>query len=138
MTTPDIYITKFDLQRLGRYFAGHGFASSRDRMNAQLLYKELYRGKLVESVDIPPDVVTMNSKVRLRDLETKAAMVYTLVFPDEANIEEGKISVLSPVGMAILGYSTGDEIEWKVPKGTRRLLIEEVLYQPEAMGHYHL
>jgi regulator of nucleoside diphosphate kinase len=138
MTAPEIYITKFDLQRLDNFFTGHGFESEKDRENARALYQELHRGILVDSRDVPPNVVTMNSKIKLRDLVSNKLMTYTLVFPTDANIDEGKISVLSPVGMAILGYSVGDTIEWKVPKGTRQLYIEEIVYQPEAMGHYHL
>ncbi len=63
---------------------------------------------------------------------------YTLVFPKDADIESGRISVMSPIGTAILGYSVGDAIEWTVPAGTRRIRIEAVPYQPEAAGDYHL
>jgi regulator of nucleoside diphosphate kinase len=65
-------------------------------------------------------------------------MVYTHVFPSEANFDEGKISVLAPVGTAMLGYRVGDSIEWEVPSGRRRLKVEELLYQPEAAGDYNL
>jgi regulator of nucleoside diphosphate kinase len=65
-------------------------------------------------------------------------MVYTLVFPSEANFDEGKISVLAPVGTAMLGYRVGDSIEWEVPSGRRRLKVEELIYQPEASGDYNL
>ena len=60
------------------------------------------------------------------------------VFPKEADIDRGRLSVISPVGTAILGYTEGDTIEWKVPSGKRRIKIEKVLYQPEAAGDYHL
>ena len=80
----------------------------------------------------------MRSKVRLRDVNTGEGMVYTLVFPAEANFEEGKISVLAPVGTAMLGYRVGSRIEWQVPSGLRRLKVEEILYQPEAAGDYNL
>jgi regulator of nucleoside diphosphate kinase len=80
----------------------------------------------------------MRSKVRLRDLDTGEEMVYTLVFPSEANFDEGKISVLAPVGTAMLGYRVGSLIEWEVPSGRRRLKVEELLYQPEAAGDYNL
>jgi regulator of nucleoside diphosphate kinase len=64
--------------------------------------------------------------------------VYTLVFPRDADTATGKISVLAPIGTAILGYRVGDMIEWQVPAGKRKLKIEEVIYQPEAAGDYHL
>ncbi len=89
-------------------------------------------------MDIPPDAITMNSRVRLSDISKAEKLVYTLVFPRDADAATGRISVLAPVGTAILGCRVGDIIEWPVPAGTRRLKIEEVLYQPEATGDYHL
>ncbi len=80
----------------------------------------------------------MNSRVRLSDISKAEKLVYTLVFPRDADSATGRISVLAPVGTAILGCRVGDIIEWQVPAGTRRLKIEEVLYQPEAAGDYHL
>ena len=93
---------------------------------------------MVVPSDVPPDVITMRSKVRLKDLGTGEEMVYSLVFPTEAKFDEGRISVLTPVGTAMLGYRRGDTIEWEVPPGVRRLKVEEVLYQPESKGHYNL
>lgn len=75
----------------------------------------------------------MNSEVRLKDLDSGDVKVYRLVFPTQARMENG-ISVLAPIGTAILGYRVGDVIEWRVPKGIRRLQVVEVLYQPEAAG----
>jgi len=102
------------------------------------LEEELDRAEVVEPKDIPPDVITMRSTVRLNDLSTGKEMVYWLAFPTEANYDEGKISILAPVGTAMLGYRRGDVIEWEVPLGVRRLKVEKVLYQPEANGDYHL
>jgi regulator of nucleoside diphosphate kinase len=65
-------------------------------------------------------------------------MIYSLVFPQEADASEGRISILAPVGTAMIGYRVGDVIEWEVPSGLRRLKVEDVLYQPEASGDYHL
>jgi regulator of nucleoside diphosphate kinase len=80
----------------------------------------------------------MRSKVRLKDLVSGESNTYSLVFPTEANFAEGKISVLAPIGTAILGYRQGDPIEWPVPSGLRRLKIEEILYQPESAGDHEL
>jgi regulator of nucleoside diphosphate kinase len=90
------------------------------------------RAHLVASDEIPPDVVTMNSQVVLRDLDTGGEIVLTLVFPRDANVDQQRVSVLAPLGTAILGYRGGDIIEWQMPGGTRRLEVERVLYQPEA------
>ena len=138
MTKRSISITQFDRARLEELLTVAGEFSYRDRNDLQLLAEELRRGRLVASRDVAPTVVTMNSRVRLRDLDTDDQMEYTLVFPKDADIETGKLSVMSPIGTAILGYSVGDEIEWTVPAGKRRIQIEALLYQPEAAGDYHL
>jgi len=138
MNDRTIYITKFDLERLEELLAAAEEFSYRDRADLKDLAQELRRANVVDSIDVPPDVVTMNSQVKLRDLYTDKEMIFTLVFPKDANIDEGRISVMSPIGTAILGYSAGDSIEWHVPAGKRRIKIEEIFYQPEAAGDYHL
>jgi regulator of nucleoside diphosphate kinase len=80
----------------------------------------------------------MRSKVRLKDLVSGETNTYSVVFPTEANFTEGKISILAPIGTAILGYKKGDTIEWPVPAGVRRLRVDEVLFQPEASGNFDL
>jgi len=80
----------------------------------------------------------MNSRVILQDVDTDEEMNYVLVFPKDADVSKGAISVLAPVGTAILGYSKGDVIEWRVPAGMRRIRIKEILYQPESAGDFHL
>jgi len=71
-------------------------------------------------------------------LDTGKDEVYQVVYPEDIDIEENKISILAPIGTAILGYKLGDIIEWQVPAGLRRLKIKKVLYQPEAAGDHHL
>lgn len=102
------------------------------------LEAELNRAIIVDTDKIPPDIVTMNSKVYLRDMDTGKDEFYQLVYPEDADIEQNKISILAPIGTAILGYKVGDVIEWKVPTGVRRLKIKKILYQPEAAKEYHL
>ncbi len=133
-----IYITELDKSRLEELISVAGEFGARGRNDLTALSDELARAEVVPSKNIPPNVVTMNSKVVLRDVSTNEKMTYVLVFPKYANIEEGRISVLAPIGTSILGYAKGDIIEWAVPSGKRRITIEEVLYQPEAAGHYHL
>ena len=100
------------------------------------LEAELERAVAVEPQDVPADVITMNSAVRLRDLEADEALEFTLVYPRDASPDGGRVSVLAPIGTAIIGYRTGDVIEWPVPAGTARLKVEDVVYQPESAGHY--
>jgi regulator of nucleoside diphosphate kinase len=133
-----IYITEFDRERLEKLIAAAEESDGHERKDLDSLAGELDKAEIVSPEDIPPDVVTMNSKVVLRDLGTSEKMTYVLVFPGDADIDTGAISVLAPVGTAILGYAKGDVVEWAVPSGTRRIRIEEVLYQPEAAGHLDL
>jgi regulator of nucleoside diphosphate kinase len=97
---------------------------------------ELQRARTVKPAAVPRNVVTMNSTVRLRDLDTGEKETYTLVYPHEADASAGRISVLAPVGTAVIGNRVGDTIEWPVPAGLRRLKVEAILYQPERAGEY--
>src|SRR5918911_524129 len=87
---------------------------------------ELTRARIVPADKVPADVVTMNSVVRLRDLDSDEAEEYELVYPADADMAHNRISVLAPVGTAVLGYRVGDVIEWPVPAGLRRLRVEGV------------
>jgi regulator of nucleoside diphosphate kinase len=134
-----IYITELDRQRLEKLIE---IASQRDdAVNREYLRKlehELDMAETVALAEVPADVITMRSKVRLRDLNSGEEMIYTLVFPTEADSGNGRISVLAPIGTAMLGYRVGSVIEWQVPSGLRRIKVEEILYQPEAAGDYNL
>jgi regulator of nucleoside diphosphate kinase len=134
-----IFITEVDLARLRKLIdLARDTGNDANRLYLDRLEGELERAEVVDPIDIPKDVVTMRSTVRLKDLDNGKKMVYSLVFPNEADVDEGKISVLAPVGTAMIGYRAGDVIEWEVPSGLRRLKVEEIIYQPEASGDYHL
>jgi regulator of nucleoside diphosphate kinase len=137
MKKRDIFITQYDLERLDDLIADKR-ATGEKSVYLNDLEKELERARIVESKDIPGDVITMNSKVRLKDLDTGEETVLFLVFPADANIEEDKISILAPVGTGMIGYRVGDVLEWEVPAGMRKLEVLEILYQPEAAGDFHL
>lgn len=138
MNPREIWVTDFDLDRLRKLLDGTRLWSSRDREHLERLDEELGRAHVVSPADIPPDVVTMNTRLRLRDLDSGREMVFTLVFPSDADVEQGKVSVLAPLGTAVLGYRRGDAFEWPMPGRVRRLHVEEILYQPEAAGDHHL
>jgi len=132
--TTTIYITELDYNRLSGLIDRTRERNGNDREYLNKLETELERAEIVDPTDIPADVITMRSKVRLKDLVSGESNTYSLVFPTEADFAEGKISVLAPIGTAILGYRQGDTIEWPVPSGLRKLKVEEILYQPEAAG----
>ncbi len=138
MSTRPIYITAFDMKRLRELIEDIKRTSRSPRDDLKRLEGELGRAIVVDPKDVPPNVVTMNSQVYLEDLETGEESVYTLVFPQDANLSAGKISILAPVGTGMLGYSVGDTFEWPVPEGVRKLEIIKILYQPEAAGDYNL
>ena len=134
MKNRDIYITDQDTQQLRNLLETARRFNYYDRTDLAELEAELARAQVIASTEIPPDVITMNSTVCLIDLESGEEMIYTLVFPNEADIEQNKISILAPIGTAMLGYRVGDIVEWPVPGGVSRLRVKEVLYQPEANG----
>jgi len=138
MTEKVIYITDSDKKRLEQLIRDARAFGIEHEVHLKELEEELKRGKIVKSKEVPKDVITMNSKVRLKDLDTQQEMVYWLVFPADADPDQNKISILAPIGTALIGYRAGDVIEWKVPAGLRKLKVLEVLYQPEAAGDYHL
>jgi regulator of nucleoside diphosphate kinase len=131
-----LYISEIDKARLKKIIDGmiNGSVALNNRVLE--LSNELSRAKIVDSKEIPENIVTMNSKVNL--CLNGEEMMITLVYPDEADITENKLSVLSPVGTAILGYRVGNIIKWDVPEGVAEIHIKELLYQPEAAGDYHL
>lgn len=129
-----IFITERDLERLEQILTRVQHST-----NIKALADELERATVVSSEAIPPDVVTMNSRITFRELDTGKESEVTLVYPSEANLEKGKVSILAPVGAALIGLRVGDEIEWPLPSGKHRTYrITSVLFQPEAEGHDHL
>lgn len=94
------------------------------------LQEALDEAMVVAPAEMPPDVVTVNSTVKLTDLESQSQKVYMLVFPCDANLSDSKISVLAPLGAALLGYRPGDVVHSTMPGGARRLRIEEVTPGP--------
>ena len=136
MNAKKIYITEYDRERLERLLE----RPPADDLISYLddLRTELDRAVVVEPVEIPPDVITMNSTVSLVDVDTTEEEEFTLVFPKDADAESGRISVMAPLGTAMLGYRVGDVFEWDVPMGRKHWRVARVIYQPEAAGDFHL
>jgi regulator of nucleoside diphosphate kinase len=127
-----IYITKNDHKKLIELIDKKWPQDDNDKA----LLKELERAVLVEPQEVPGDVITMNSLVVFSDIESKEELEYWLVFPEDADLGQSKISVFSPIGCALLGYRKGDVIEVKTPKGEKKLKVEKILHQPESRGNY--
>ena len=134
MKNNSIIVTQLDYQRL-RQLAYSG--DTRNKGSAENLHRlimEIKKAKVVKPTRIDPDVVTMNTELELTDLDSNTTRRLKLVYPQQANIGRGYVSILAPVGTALLGYKKGDIIEWDVPSGKKRFLIKEILFQPEANG----
>ena len=129
-----IQVTQEDKKKLMALIESRMEWHTRDKEHLDMLAHELDRAEIVLSTDIPADTVTMHSHVLVGDLDTGRESAYTLVFPTDAEITQGKISILAPIATALLGYREGDEIEWPTPGGRRRFKVIKVLYQPEAVG----
>lgn len=108
------------------------------REDLSRLEDDLATCRIVTPEEMPANIVTLHSKVKYLDLESNKERVVTLVFPSNADISKGRISIVVPLGAAILGRAEGDIVSLKVFGGTMTIRIEEVLYQPEAAGDYHL
>ncbi|MBX7075457.1 MAG: nucleoside diphosphate kinase regulator [Pirellulales bacterium] len=132
-----IIVTELDRTRLGTLLEKAVNVELVERRYLQDLSRELERAETVAPTDVPPDVITMNSTARVREIESGDVYDYTLVYPEQADVERQRISVLSPVGTALIGYRVGDVIEWPVPAGKVQLKVEEVLYQPEREGDFN-
>ena len=131
-----IYMTAPDLEKITGLLEKIGRDRPKDNRLAEQLKKEIRRARVVSAGNIAGDVVTLNSRVRLKDLDSNEDYVFQVVLPAEADLDQGKISVLAPIGTALLGYRTGDVVSWQVPGGLRKFRIEEMLYQPETEGDF--
>ncbi|MGL9751319.1 MAG: nucleoside diphosphate kinase regulator [Symbiopectobacterium sp.] len=135
MTKPNLTISELDAERLDRLLEQPAFAGT---PIAQALNEELDRAEILPSEDIPSDVVTMNSRVRFRDLNTNEEHTRILVYPATMQDSKEQLSVMAPLGAALLGLRVENTINWQLHNGTEtRVEVLELLYQPEAAGEYH-
>lgn len=135
----EIFVTSSDRERLLKLISEEReFGTFNQEGHLHELEKELRRAVILPSERIPADAVTMNSKALLKDLDSGEEEVYTLVYPEDADLEDNRISILAPIGTAILGFREGDIFEWEVPAGPVRFRVEKILYQPEKAGDFDL
>jgi len=138
MTDKPIFITENDMNRLRGLMKSSRESLKTDEKYLHLLEVELNKAHLVKSTQISSDVITMHSEVHLRDMNTNEETTYRIVYPNQADADKGYVSILAPIGTALLGYSVGDVIEWNVPAGVAKWKVVKIVYQPEAAGDYHL
>lgn len=128
----NITVTTTDLERLEQLIANY------DTEAVEQLDAELARAEVVPQSEIADDVVTMNSEVVYEDATSGVQRKVRLVYPKDADAERGCVSVLAPLGSALLGLRVGQTIDWRMPSGKRRVRVVAVPYQPEASGDFEL
>lgn len=126
MLARSIRITEEDLKRLRSLTSTLSAGSRRNGMYVRDLLGELDRAEVLAADMVPPDIIMLGSTAELEDLDSHEVMTLTLVLPHDADIEKSKISILAPIGTAMLGYSEGDTFEWRVPGGLKRMRIKRV------------
>ncbi|WP_181304872.1 nucleoside diphosphate kinase regulator [Rufibacter sp. XAAS-G3-1] len=131
-----ILLTEKDYERLHLLVQAQRTAGA--PANIENLCKELRTARIIPPEEVPVDVVTMNSLVRLREKKSNTVLELTIAYPKNADLATRKISVLSPVGSAILGRQVGQEVACPTPSGLLTYQVEEVMYQPEAAGDWSL
>ncbi len=131
-----VTITKLDQTRLRNFFTKK--QNTFELKNNIKIVEEKLGVPPVEPEKVPPTVVTMNSKVKIKNLLLGKTFTFELVYPDAVDISNNKISIFSPIGASMFGYSQGDEFAWVGGNGNNKFVIEKVVYQPESAGDYHL
>lgn len=120
-----LFITDHDAEQLEHLIK---IGSTMDSAHLEVLEEELSYANIVSPNKIPPDIITMNSTVRVKDMDSGEEKTFTIVFPNRVGMVDNAISVLAPIGTALLGYKEGDLIEWEVPVGIKRLKVLEIIY----------
>lgn len=137
MTDHTIFITSSDAEKLHELIRSVQHTPEyRNSEYIKMLAQELERSQVVEAQAIPPDVITMNTEAVLFDVDANEEMTYKLVFPEDADPLAGRVSVLAPIGTAMLGFRVGDTFEWDTPGGKAKIRVEKIIYQPEASGNF--
>lgn len=121
-----LLLLKDDYKLLISYLNGGYGKTAFDRRNAEDLHAELKKAKLVNKDDFPIDVVRLNSKVRIKAEDKDEVIELMLVTPDKADIKEKRISIMAPIGTALIGFRQGQKVKWQVPAGKRTFTIVEV------------
>jgi regulator of nucleoside diphosphate kinase len=133
-----IIINRLDYARIKKCIHDALQFQSISKKDAEVLLNELETAEILPPEAIPSNVITMNSIVRISFLNSNKQIQFQIVYPDQANLKENKISIFSPIATALIGYKVGEEIEWIVPAGLTKMRIDEIIYQPEAAGDYSL
>ena len=134
----NIILNRLDYLRIKKCLSDALQHKSINENECKTLMRELDSAKIVDPQDVPGNIVTMNSVVKISFLNNNKQIQFRIVYPDQSNIKENKISIFSPVATALIGYKEKDEIEWILPSGLTKIRIDQIIYQPEASGDFDL
>lgn len=138
MTKRPIYISSLDSERIRKKImdvkARSGFLSK----DLKILLEELNRATVLKPEEMPADVLTMNSVVKLKYITSGEILEVKIVYPEDADVKNGRISIFAPIATALLGYRKGEIINWPVHNTVLKVMIEDIIYQPESEGHFQV
>jgi regulator of nucleoside diphosphate kinase len=132
MTPSPLFISRADYTQLRLFVDAALRSGSQSNPALERLRAELDHATIIDAAALPQDLVTMDSRVRFEDLRSGEIEEYTLTFPDQADISAGRLSILAPIGTALLGYRVGAIVDWPTPGGIRRLKIHHVTPRHEV------
>ena len=133
-----LIVNRLDYARIKKSISDARQFKSINAADEDKLMRELNSAEIVEPENMPANVVTMNSIVKLSFLNNNKQIQFQIVYPENANIKENKISIFSSIATALIGYKVQDEVEWLVPAGLTKIRVDEIIYQPEAAGDFNL
>jgi regulator of nucleoside diphosphate kinase len=134
----NIIVNRLDYLRIQKQITEAKQNRTIDASESEKLINELNSAIILDPDKIPGDVVTMNSVVKISFVDAGKQQEFKIVYPNEANFREKKVSIFSPIATALIGFRVGDLIEWMVPGGLTKIRIDEIIYQPEASGDFTL
>jgi regulator of nucleoside diphosphate kinase len=126
LTGSAVILSKNDFEILNGYVKNLQGMQVNEKENFRKLYEELKKAQVVDQHDLPSDVVALDSTVVIKDLKTKRDMAITIVLPQKADIKQKKVSVLAPIGTALIGFRKGQKVSWEVPAGKKDFMIMDV------------
>lgn len=124
---PPVILLKDDYDILNGYVKNLQGMQVNEKENFRKLYQELKKAEVVNAENFPDDVVRLDSTVVIKDMQTKRDMTITIVLPQKADIKQRKVSVLAPIGTALIGFRKGQQVSWEVPSGKKDFKIMEVI-----------
>lgn len=125
-TATPVILLKNDFEILNGFVKNLQGMQVNEKENFSKLYEELKKAQIVDAENFPADIVRLNSTVVIKDLKTKRDMTITIVLPQKADIKQKKVSVLAPIGTALIGFKKGQTVSWQVPSGKKDFMIMEV------------